>query len=435
MDEFFAEDLWSDRGRMRQVQSTRLVDQLELSKELNPFWRQRLADIDISTIRDVDDLTRLPITTKQHLIDDQAQHPPYGTNLTYPISEYKRLHQTSGTSGSPLRCPDTLANWDWFMECWRQKFQLIKLQTDDRLFFAFSFGPFIGFWAAFEGACRLGYMCIPGGGLNTLRRLELIQQTSSTVLLCVPTYAMRMAEVAKQNQIDLTESSIRLIIVAGEPGGSIPTVRRRIEEAWGARVIDHWGMTEIGSLATEHVDDPTGLMVLETECIAEIVGQDSYEPVAPGELGQLLVTNLGRSGSPLFRYQTGDLVRAATTTSPTKLQLLRLEGGVLGRIDQMVTVRGNNVFPSAIESILREFDEIVEFRIEVTTERSMQNLKLQIEPVAESSTSESLKRRVESTLAGRLGFHVEVELVAPETLPRFEAKARRFHRDSGEPGT
>lgn len=428
--EYIPEEIWPDRGRILEVQSQRLVHQLRTVAESNPFWQQRFAasGIDVADIRGVEDLSRLPVTTKQELIADQLANPPYGTNLTFPLVDYKRLHQTSGTSGTPLRVPDTSSDWDWFMECWRQKFVLIDLAPDDRVFCAFSFGPFIGFWAAFEAASRQGYMCIPGGGLSTLRRLELIEHTSATVLCCVPTYAMRMAEVAQEHGIDLRQSSIRIIIVAGEPGGSIPSIRKRIEETWGARVIDHWGMTEIGSLATEHLLDPGSLMVLETECIAEIVSRETLQPVAAGEVGELLVTNLGRTGIPLFRYRTGDLVRAATDPSPTDLKLLRLEGGVLGRADQMVTVRGNNVYPSSIESILREFDDVAEFRIEVRTQRSMQHLRVVVEPVADVSDVPAFQARVEQALTDQLGFHLEVLAAKPGELPRFEMKAHRFHR-------
>jgi phenylacetate-CoA ligase len=169
-------------------------------------------------------------------------------------------------------------------------------------------------------------------------------------------------------------------------------------------------------------------MVLETECIPEIVAQETFEPVTPGEVGELLITNLGRRGAPLFRYRTGDLVEAATTPSPTRLQLLRLAGGVLGRADQMITIRGNNVFPSGIEAILRDFDGIAEFRIEVTTVREMQNLRLLIEPAPEIHDVAGFFKQLELMLADRLGFHVEVRGVSPGTLPRFEMKAQRFHR-------
>ena len=206
-------------------------------------------------------------------------------------------------------------------------------------------------------------MCLAAGGMSSEARLKLILENEVTVLGCTPTYALRLAEVAAEQRIDLKASSVRAILVAGEPGGSIPSVRSRIEEAWGARVFDHWGMTEIGPLASECEDDPGNLTDIETECIAEIIDPATAQPVAAGTPGELVITNLGRHGSPVLRYRTGDLVEADPAEHASGRTLLRLRGGILGRTDDMLIVRGNNVFPSSIEAVVREFPEIVEFRI------------------------------------------------------------------------
>jgi phenylacetate-CoA ligase len=215
------------------------------------------------------------------------------------------------------------------------------------------------------------------------------------------------------------------LIVAGEPGGSIPSIRQRIEEAWGARVFDHWGMTEIGSLAVEQEDRPSDLVVLETECIAEIVDPSTLDPVASGEIGELLITNLGRVGSPLIRYRTGDRVRAIPNPDNA---LLLLQGGILGRADEMVTIRGNNVYPSSVEAILREFDDVAEFQMEVFTERAMQQLAIQVEPVTDCQDVDRLASRIVVVVRERLNFQPLVQLVDVGSLPRFELKGRRFHR-------
>ena len=159
-----------------------------------------------------------------------------------------------------------------------------------------------------------------------------------------------------------------------------PAIRERIEHLWGARIFDHWGMTELGPLAIECPENPGGIHVLESECIAEILDPISHKPVEPRTEGELVVTNLGRIGSPLFRYRTGDLVKADPKPCPCGRSLLRLDGGILGRIDDMFTIRGNNVFPASIEAILRQFTEIAEYRIDVETRRSMQHVKITIEP-------------------------------------------------------
>ena len=426
------ETLWQDRSQIEALQSQRLITMLQTIIPRNRFWTSKFlaAGVDVAAIRSLQDLSKLPLTTKQELVDSQTEQPPYGCNLTYPSTKYRRLHQTSGTTGRPVRWMDTQESWDWFMECWRQIYTLAGLQSWDRLFFPFSFGPFIGFWAAFEGAGRFGNFCIAGGGMSTSVRLQAMIENEATVVCCTPTYAMRMAEVAAQEGIDLKETSVRMLLVAGEPGGAIPATRARIEEAWEARVIDHWGMTEIGSLGIESEDRPGGLYLLETECISEILNPETLKAVASGEVGELVITNLGRLGSPLIRYRTRDLVRASTADDPAGRKLTWLDGGILGRSDDMVFVRGNNVFPSSIEAVIREIADVAEFRIELKTVRAMQELCVAIEPVSVAAEgSAELVERVQSALRQRLGFVVDVRAVNPGDLPRFELKSRRIVRE------
>lgn len=425
------ESVWQDRSQIKAIQSQRLVELLQTIIPRNRFWTTKFqaADVDVASIKGRNDLSKLPLTTKQEIVDSQTAQPPYGSNLSYPSTHYRRLHQTSGTTGRPIRWMDTQESWDWFMECWRQIYTLAGLQSWDRLFFPFSFGPFIGFWAAFEGASHFGNFCIAGGGMSTSVRLQAMIENEATVVCCTPTYAMRMAEVAAAEGIDLKETSVRMIIVAGEPGGAIPATKARIEEAWEARVIDHWGMTEVGSLGIESEDRPGGLYVLETECIAEILDPETLEPVETGAVGELVITNLGRRGSPLIRYRTRDLVKASTEGDPSGRKLLWLDSGILGRSDDMVIVRGNNVFPSSIEAVVREIAEVAEFRIELKTVRAMQELCVAVEPTGEAANvTAELISRVETALRQRLGFVIEVRSVAPGELPRFELKSRRVVR-------
>ena len=238
-------------------------------------------------------------------------------------------------------------------------------------------------------------------------------------------HAMRLAEVAAEKGINIANSSVRALVVAGEPGGSIPSIRKRIEDAWGARVFDHWGMTEIGSLAVEHENHPGDLLVLETECIAEIIDPATLEPVESGEIGELVITNLGRIGSPLIRYRTGDRVRSIS--NPENVLLL-LEGGIVGRADDMVTIRGNNVFPSSVEAVLREFDEVAEFQMTVISDRAMQQLLITVEPAAGCTEVDDLLSRIVRIVRERLNFQPQVQAARPGSLPRFELKGRRFHR-------
>jgi phenylacetate-CoA ligase len=415
--------------QLRDHQAQRLRKLVAHVIPANRFWAKKFADAGCRPehLQTPADLARLPTTQKSELVEDQLAAPPYGTNLTEPASRFSRLHQTSGTTSAPLRWLDTPTSWDWVSSCWKQIFEITRTTADDVVAFPFSFGPFLGFWAAFDAASRMGALCLPAGGLTSQARLQMIRDNRATVICCTPTYALRLAEVADEEKIDLTSSTVRSIIVAGEPGGSVQAVRAAIEKSWGARVFDHWGMTEVGPLAVECPENPGGLHVLETECIAEILDPATQQPVPLGSPGELVITNLGRTGSPLFRYRTGDLVVADPNSCPCGRHLRRLAGGILGRLDDMVTIRGNNVFPSSIEGILREFPEIAEYRIDVETRRAMQHIKITIEPHASAPVAQLLEN-VSRVIRDRLHFQAEILEATPGQLPRFELKSRRFFR-------
>jgi phenylacetate-CoA ligase len=395
----------------------------------NPFWSARLGHIPPESLQSPQDFERLPLSTKADLVADQNANPPYGSNLTYPRTSYIRIHQTSGTTGRPLRCLDTAPSWQWVLSCWERIYSLIGIREDDVFAFPFSFGPFLGFWAAFEGAQRIGRMCLAGGGLSSEARLQMIADNSATVMCCTPTYALRLAETAAALGIDLAQGSIRTIVVAGEPGGNVPQIRKKIETAWGANVVDHWGMTEVGPLAVEPANERGGLLMLEGKCIAEVIDPEAGRPVRPGETGELVVTNLGRWGQPMIRYRTGDLVRVRTERAEGAAPGVYLEGGVGGRTDEMFIVRGNNVFPSSVEAVIREFAEVVEFRMTLKEVRSMPHLVIEIEPAAETvEAAGELAERLRHRVKDRLNFQPEVIRVEPGSLPRFELKGRRFVR-------
>lgn len=417
-----------DALQLRQLQAL-----LAEVQERNPFWKARLLQAGFAgrSMTSLSQLRNLPLLTREELIADQQAVPPYGTNLTYPLHCYSRLHQTSGTTGRPMRWLDTPGSWKWLMECWAQIYRLAGIRPDDVFAFPFSFGPFIGFWAAFEGAQQQGNLSLAMGGMSSESRLKMMRDLQATIVCCTPTYALRLAEVARLEQIDLRCLPVRLLILAGEPGGAIPAIRDRIERDWGARVIDHWGMTDVGSLGVEPFDSPGEMAILESQCLPEIIHPKTLEPVAPGQTGELVMTNLGRWGQPVIRYRTGDLVRAVTTPSACGLALLRLDGGILGRTDDMVTIRGNNVFPSSLDAIFREFTDVAEYRMTLLIRRSMPHLQVEIEPTFAATEqvhrTQELLERIGKTIKSRLNFQAEV--IAVESLPRFELKARRFFRE------
>jgi phenylacetate-CoA ligase len=396
----------------------------------NKFYTEKLnamgVTFDVESLEDFSQ--RFPFTTKAELVADQRAHPPFGTNLTYPLERYTRFHQTSGTSGAPLRWLDTPESWDWMLEGWEEIYRAAGVGNGDRVYFAFSFGPFIGFWMAFEAAARLGALCIPGGGLSSAGRLRAIMDNAATVLCCTPTYAARLAEVAVEENMDLRRARVKTIIVAGEPGGSVASVRARLEKLWpGARVFDHHGMTEVGPVTYECPDRPGVLHVMEAAYYAEIVDPATGHRQKPGATGELVLTPLGRTGSPLLRYRTGDLVKADPAPCPCGRQDLALAGGILGRTDDMIVVRGVNIFPAAVEEIIRAAGDVLEYRVTVSTTQSLPELSVCIEPRPGCQTA-ALAGELEKKFETQFALRVPVTTVPPGTLPRFEMKAQRWLR-------
>jgi phenylacetate-CoA ligase len=398
----------------------------------NAFYREKWGQIPgplpPSTLADF--TARFPLTLKSEIVADQAAHPPFGTNLGEPLDRFTRFHQTSGTTGHPVRWLDTPRNWEALVQNWIEIYRAAGVGAGDRVYFAFSFGPFIGFWLAFDAAQRLGALCVPGGGLSSVARLHAILWNQITVLCCTPTYALRLAEVAAREKIRIDGSHVRRVIVAGEPGGSVPATRSRIETAWrGAAVFDHHGMTEVGPVTYECPLEPGAIHIIESAYFAEFLEPGHLAPVPPGQPGELVLTTLTRIDSPLVRYRTGDLVKARPADRPCRCgrSELVLEGGILGRADDMIIVRGVNIFPSAVEALLGQFPEIAEFQARVARSESRAELEifLEMSPEATATGAETV-HRVESRLNAAFNLAIPVRLAPPGSLPRFEMKARRW---------
>ena len=391
------------RTELAAHQLTRLNSLLDEVLPGNSFYRNKLQHIE-RPVSSLEQFTDFPTTTKDELLADGAN------NLTFDQADYTRVHRTSGTGGNPLLVFDRETDWDWWLHVWQYILDAAQVTAEDRAFMAFSFGPFVGFWSAYDALLQRGTLVIPSGGLSTFSRLDLLAELEATIVCCTPTYALRMAEAAAKDGRDLQENSVRVLIVAGEPGGSLPAVRSRIEESWGAKVLDHSGATEVGPWGYGTADG-SGLHVIESEFIAEFLPHDN-------DLGakELVLTNLGRAGWPVIRYRTGDLV----VPRVAEQGFVELTGGVLARADEMTVVRGVNIFPSAIEEIVRQFPEVDEFRIVLFREREMDEIRVELDGHAADP------EQIATALQRRLGLRIEVVGLAPGALPRFEAKSRRL---------
>lgn len=414
--------MMNDFGNVRQRE--RLQSLLATLLGRNAFYRSKLHAAGLAGAGDVVDFAAyhgLPLTVKTELSEDQAARPPFGTNLSEPIDAYTRVHQTSGTKGEPLRWLDTEASWAWWGRCWATVFSAAGIGPADRIFFPFSFGPFIGFWSAFEGARALGALAIPGGGMSSIQRLEAIARHEPTVVVSTPTYAIHLAEVAQQSGFDLAASSVRATIHAGEPGASIAATRRRLEAAWGARCFDHAGATEVGAWGYQCVDGSV-MHVNEEEFIVEVVDPDT---LAPARSGELVITNLGRSAMPVLRYRTGDKVTLCEDACACGRSGTRLLNGVEGRLDDVLIVRGVNIYPSAVEELVRRIPAITEFAIDVRRSGSLDEVGLRVE--VGNPQARRVADELEASLRSALGLRIAVQVVESGTLERFELKARRVH--------
>jgi len=415
------------RESLHALQTEKLKMMLGQLYGRNRFYTAKLkaSGIGPGDVRSLEDFSRLPMTTKAELARAQADGPPFGANATFPETAYTRFHQTSGTTGPPLRVLDTEESWDWWGRCWGHVLAGAGLTSADRLFVPFSFGPFIGFWAAVEGARKIGAMMVPGGGRDSLQRLHLMRELGVTAMCCTPTYALRLAEVAREAGFDLHEIPLRVTIHAGEPGANVPATRARIEAAWGVKCFDHAGASEVGAHSFECEAQMGGTHVIESEFIVEVIDPLTERASVPGETGELVITNLGRIGFPVIRYRTGDLVRLNLTPCECGRSFARFDGGVLGRSDDMVIVRGVNIYPAAIENLVRQFGAVDEFQVIVSPRRELAELEIAIE-LAGGADREITRATVEQTISNALGLRPTVTVAARGSLPRYELKSHRF---------
>jgi len=421
------------REQLRALQGHRLRLAVERAYHTSAFHRRLFdeAGVGPDDIRSVDDIVRLPFTTRDAWMDNQAAHPPFGEMAAVGAEGAIRYHTTSGTSGrTPLRVLDTRTDWKWVAEMWCYGFHGFGVRPGDRVFFAFSYGTFIGFWGAHYGTEKMGCLVLPSGNMNTANRVKLIDEMQATVVCATPTYALRLGQEAETMGVDLPGGSVKRLILSGEPAGSIPASKRLVEEQWGAKAADTAGMTEIGTIMMfECEKQPGGTHIIEDHFIEEVIDPVSGEPVDYGERGERVVTSFGRTAIPLIRYRSRDLVMKVPHTGCACGRTFDIyDGGIRGRVDDMLLVRGTNVYPRAIEAIVREYPAVDEFQIHLWTKDGIRDeiaVRCEVRAGFEDQWS-AVGRRLQADLSHNIeGLGVRVELAETGTLPRFELKARR----------
>ncbi|HZB02800.1 MAG TPA: AMP-binding protein, partial [Actinomycetota bacterium] len=346
------------RPEIEALQLRKLRSMVEWAEARVPWHAKRLADAGVSadSLRSLDDLRRIPFMTREEWMTGQEEQPPYGTGLAERPERAVRFHMTSGTTGkTPIRVLDGLKDWEWIAEMWCYGLWGFGVRPKDTLFVAFGYSTFIGFWGLHYAGEKLGCLVLPGGAMQTDARVKQIVDMGATVVASTPTYALRMAQEARALGIDLAGSSVGRLILSGEPAGSIPATKRLIEEQWGAKAGDTAGMTELGTIMIfECESQPGGTHIIEDHYIEEVVDPGTDRPAPYGEQGERVVTSFGRGFIPVIRYRTRDfVVRVPGTTCSCGRTFDLYEGGIRGRVDDMKLVRGTNVYPRAVEAIVR----------------------------------------------------------------------------------
>jgi phenylacetate-CoA ligase len=428
------------REQLRELQLAKLRYTVAWAKARSPHYARTLAGIEPEQLRRWDDVRRIPFLTREEWMAGQDARPPYGELPVVGPEAAIRVHTTSGTSGrTPLRALDSRKDWSWAAEMWCYALWGAGVRPHDVGYVAFGYGSFIGFWGLHHGLEKLGALTVPGGAQTTPNRVAQIVDFGATVVASTPTYALRLAREAEARGVDLPSTPVHTLILSGEPAGSIPETKALIERLWGAKAIDTAGMTEVSTIvmfepATPEREigavQPGGCHVIEDHFIEEVVDPATGLEVPYGERGERVCTSFGRSTTPLLRYRTADLVvkvPAATAGNGRTFDLY--QGGIIGRVDDMKLVRGTNVYPGAVEAIIRGFAGIEEFqlRLEHLDGRDEVILLVECAPTLSADGWSTLAADLGRALAdAHEGLRFLLRRAATDELPRFELKAKRL---------
>ena len=419
--------------KMRFLQFNKFQRIFKWAYDNSRFHRQLYdnAGVTPEDIRSLEDVQRVPKVEKSMMRDIQRKDPfPYGDALCVPLEEVSVFRQTSGTTGQPVYQPDTLQDWEWWAECWAYILWAQGYRPADRVFIPFGYNVFVAFWAGHYAAEKIGCEVVPGGVLDTQARILKIQELQATAMMATPTYVLGMAETARSKMgIDPAELTIRRITCAGEPGASIPSTKRRMEEAWNAKVYDHAGATEIGAWSYECREQPGGLHVNDAFFLVEIEDMETGEIInEPGRRGKMIITALDRTAQPCIRFDAKDVIEWADSPCACGRTFRIISGGVVGRSDDITKVKGVLLAPAAIEEVVRGIDGLgdeYEVIVDRLGDQDRIKLKVEIMPDAEKRIKE-IEVKLKDQLRLKTNLAYRLEFFDFGRLPRYDVKARRF---------
>ncbi len=389
------------------------------------------AGITPDDIRSLDDIRQVPKVEKHMMRGIQGKPPfPYGDALCVPLEEVTEFRQTSGTTGQPVYQPDTWQDWEWWAECWAFILWAQGYRPRDRVLIPFGYNVFVAFWAGHYGAEKVGCEVVPGGVLDTAARVMKIRELKATAMMGTPTYMLAMAEVAR-NRLDIDPAALTIekITCAGEPGAGIAGTKQRIESAWGAKVYDHAGATEIGAWSFECDAQPGGMHVNSAMFLVEIEDPDTGEPITePGRRGKMIITALDRMAQPCIRFDAKDVIEWAAEPCPCGRTFPVIKGGVVGRTDDITKVKGVLLAPTAIEEVVRGIGGLSdEYEVIVTKKGDSDKICLKVELLPDAKDRQhEIDSRLIDQLRLKTNLRYDIEYFDFGTLPRYDVKAKRF---------
>ena len=408
------------REDMEQLQMARLRDCVGGIKQRVPFYREQLSGIEPGSIQSLADLARLPFTNKQDLRDNY----PFGL-FAAPMSDVVRIHASSGTTGKPTVVGYTANDINIWAGLAARALALAGVTKDDIVQNAYGYGLFTGGLGLHYGVERLGAAVVPTSSGNTTRQIMLIQDFGTTILCATPSYALVLAEAAAEAGYDLSTGPLRVGIFGAEPWSE--EMRSEIESRLGVAALDIYGLSEImGPAVAMECTHKSGMHIAEDHFIPEIIDPETLEPLPSGQQGELVFSCVTKEALPLLRYRTHDLARLLPGDCACGRTTVRMEK-VLGRNDDMLIIRGVNVFPSQIEAVLLAMGQ-VEPHYQLVVERGndhMDDLEIRVESTSDPSQHMQLRRRLATNLRNALGIGCDVTILAPGEIVRSEGKAVR----------
>jgi phenylacetate-CoA ligase len=394
----------------------------------SPYYRASFdaAGVHPDQVKSLDDIRRFPFIDKKVLRDRQTAVPPFGDLVAVPERDIVYISASSGSTGVPTASPFTARDFDDWMDYEARQFWSSGLRSDDRYCHSLNFSLFVG-GPCVLGAQKLGALSIHAGTVPSERLLTIIRQFQATAIWTTPSYAWYLGETAIKEGIDPKKDlNIKRIFVAGEPGGSIPETRQRIEALWGASVYDYYGLSDIFGSCAGMCEEKHGLHWAEDHILVEVLDPETGQPVPEGGRGELVLTTLKKSARPMIRFRTGDIV--SFTSDPcacgrTSIRML----GTHGRLDDMLIIKGVNIFPSDIEAIARRDHALSgEYKLIVERENHLDHLTVEIERAATDAGQDAeLAARFAGHLKSVTGVAARIVILPPDTLPRATHKAKR----------